>query len=72
MKYVIIETRKLINQTTFYQQHISPTFGKFYQLRFDPYERLPWFIFEGTYFILLKIVKKLTKSTTLVVTSNCC
>lgn len=36
MKYVIIETRKLINQTTFYQQHISLTFGKFYQLRFDP------------------------------------
>lgn len=36
MKYIIIETRKLINQTTFYQQHILPTFGKFYQLRFDP------------------------------------
>lgn len=36
MKYVIIETRKLINQTTFYQQQISPTFGKFYQLRLYP------------------------------------
>lgn len=66
MRYVAIsETRKLINQTTFYQQHISPTFGKFYQLRYrfvKDYRGL--FSKEYVLSSSIKIVKILTKSIT--------